>query len=371
MKKLIIFFLFTSSIFISAQNCNVLFSFGAYFEKVIFYNQSTVSNAHYYWNFGDGTSSNFKTPTHIFPGNGKYLVTLYANDTINNCSKYYETWMDITAYSTDSCTPHVDDSIWVYNGNTWFTQKELSLNCNAYGTICLTPNGSGPCFPTHNLYNMPVNCPSGIVYTDNITRLVTLKTTVANFDRSKNYKDCSANFEYSVVSQDNNHQRILYKAMNKNALSYKWIISGFGDAIISYADTISANYYVVDFGWYWRHASVMLTTLGQNGCKDTLIQTVAARSSSVTYVGINEFIKNEIQLKLVPNPVKDKLQLQFEQNKMNIDKITITNALGQILYEIKELKPQQEIDLVFLQSGVYFLTAYSNSAKKVFKVLKE
>jgi len=70
--------------------CSSLFSFAANFETVNFYNQSSLSNAHYFWNFGDGTGSNFRDPIHKFPETGSYMVTLFINDTVSNCSSYCE-----------------------------------------------------------------------------------------------------------------------------------------------------------------------------------------------------------------------------------------------------------------------------------------
>lgn len=66
--------------------CSGLFSFAANFETVNFFNQSTVSNAHYFWNFDDGTGSNLKDPIHKFPETGNFFVTLFAKDTLSNCS---------------------------------------------------------------------------------------------------------------------------------------------------------------------------------------------------------------------------------------------------------------------------------------------
>jgi PKD repeat protein len=80
--------------------CTPLFSFAAYFNTVTFLNQSSVSHAHYFWNFGDGTGSNIANPIHTFPDDGDYLVTLFAEDTVSNCSSYYEYWVDVTKYST-------------------------------------------------------------------------------------------------------------------------------------------------------------------------------------------------------------------------------------------------------------------------------
>lgn len=70
MKKTILLTVFVASSFkIVSGQYNALYSFGAYFETVEFYNQSTVPNAHYFWNFGDGTGSNIHNPIHKFPEN--------------------------------------------------------------------------------------------------------------------------------------------------------------------------------------------------------------------------------------------------------------------------------------------------------------
>ena len=91
-------------------------------------------------------------------------------------------------------------------------------------------------------------------------------------------------------------------------------------------------------------------------------------------VGINELNLNA-SIKLFPNPVKDKLSLQFEST-LKIDVISISNALGQMIYSMNDPQSKQEIDLGFLQSGIYFLTlrqaqGENKTGQKVFKVVKE
>jgi PKD repeat protein len=64
--------------------CSASYSYSGNSDTLTFTNESTVSNAHFYWNFGDGSGSNEFSPTHIFPDDGKYLVTLYGADTLGN-----------------------------------------------------------------------------------------------------------------------------------------------------------------------------------------------------------------------------------------------------------------------------------------------
>ena len=61
---------------------------------------------------------------------------------------------------------------------------------------------------------------------------------------------------------------------------------------------------------------------------------------------------------------------------MNISntKLTITNTLGQVVFTTRELQAKQEIDVSFLDSGVYFVTlrqAQGMRKQKTIKVIKE
>src|SRR5215471_1105517 len=46
-------------------------------NDVTFTNKSTGATS-YKWDFGDGTESTEESPTHTYPGKGKYVPTLYA-----------------------------------------------------------------------------------------------------------------------------------------------------------------------------------------------------------------------------------------------------------------------------------------------------
>ena len=86
-------------------------------------------------------------------------------------------------------------------------------------------------------------------------------------------------------------------------------------------------------------------------------------------VGINEITFNA-SLNFFPNPIKDKLFLHFEST-LKIDKISISNALGQIVHAVNNPQNNQEMDLGFLPGGVYYLKTENKMGQKVFKVLKE
>lgn len=380
MKRLLISFILTQTFGVSAQVCKALFSYGAQFEKVSFYNQSTFSNAHYFWNFGDGTSSNLKNPIHEFPGNGNYLVTMYANDSLTNCSDYYELWLNLTKYSTDPCSPLIYDSIYSNNNNiglNFLEIKDHSANCNSYNQQYFMSSNVG--IGNANTFFIskyfPANYISHVAYWQNImnTQIIGIKTSPFNFDRSKNYHNCSANFEFSVVSEDSTGQTILFKAMNKNALSYKWYFTGFGSPIISNNDTVTIHYGGLPFSsnYYSLAPAIYLYTTGIGGCKDSLIQYVSVRKKAVTIAGIKEIYNSEIQVKLFPNPVVDKLNLEFDFNSIIVKNISIVNSFSQLVYTLPNPNQKTELDLSSFVAGVYFLSIQTLTQNRVFKVMKQ
>ena len=86
-------------------------------------------------------------------------------------------------------------------------------------------------------------------------------------------------------------------------------------------------------------------------------------------VGINE-ITFDASLNFFPNPIKDKLFLHFESS-LKIDKISISNALGQIVHSVNNPQNNQEMDLGFLTEAIYYLKVENKTEQKFFKIVKE
>jgi len=334
MKKIVHFFCALVYAFTASGQCSALFSFGANFETVNFYNQSNVPNAHFFWNFGDGIGSNLKDPIHKYSETGNYMVTLFAKDTVSNCSSFYDFWINVTKFSTDSCQPiSVIDSIILYNNTYYLQLDDNSVNCNNYSM--LLDGGSSQNFQYIWWCNLPwphSRYLSRIRYrkydsTVNqvVDKRMVYKSIPYNYTSSKNYNGCSANFEFKVVSQDANGQRILFTAMNKSASSYAWAITGFGNPIYSSADTIS-HYYSLNIDMFWN---VYLKTTGQTGCRDSLCQTIRTQDRKNTITGINEGLIDKFSLSIYPNPAQDKIVLT---SIVEVEKITLINSLCQEIF---------------------------------------
>lgn len=345
--------------------CTVLFSFAAYFENVTFLNQSTVSNAHYFWNFGDGTGSNFQDPIHKFPETGNYLVTLFAKDTISNCSSYYEYWVNVNKYSSDSCQTNITDSIFFYNTNYYLKIIDNSVNCNGYSSSY----DGGPaqnCSPNnwillgggwhHARFLSRVQYYTWDTINAYVIHREAYKTSPFLYTSSKNYDDCSANFEFSVVSQDTSGQRILFTAMNKTATFYEWEIMGFGNPIVTNNDTIS-KYYPYTSNNFWF---VGLKTTGSTGCNDTLYQSIFVQDVTQTIASLNE-IEDQVQYNVFPNPFTDQTTLSFPSVKDN-STVTLYNTNGQLVKTLNNItNGQASISRDNLPSGLYFFMLTNDS----------
>lgn len=343
--------------------CTTLFSFAAYFETVTFINQSNVSNAHYFWNFGDGTSSHFHTPIHTFPETGNYLVTLFAKDTISNCSSYYEYWVNVTKYSTENCQTSISDSIYSYGSNTYLRIIDNSTNCDSLSSNL--DGGPALNFPPNNSMIItgwhPARFFSRVQYysydtiSGTVLRREAYKTSPYNYSSEKNYDDCSANFEFSVLSEDSTGQIIFFKAMNQTAISYRWTIIGFGSGIQSFNDTTS-KFYPFNPNDMWL---VRLYTTGQSGCKDSLTQQIFVRKNIQTIASINEN-EYKVHYDLFPNPFSDYTTLSFPSVR---DKTTFTlyNTNGQLVNTVDNITGGQlTIHRDNLTTGLYYFMLRTN-----------
>ncbi len=339
--------------------CTSLFSFAAYFETVTFSNQSSVPNAHYFWNFGDGTSSYLQNPTHRFPETGDYLVTLFAEDTISNCSSYYEYWVNVTKYSTDSCQPSVIDSLFASGGAGCLKIIDNSINCNHYHALY----DGGPAYnypPTPiclgDFWNIAFRMICRVQYRDTTGTLKreAYKTSLHNYSSSHNYGDCSANFEFSVVSKNTMGQTILFKAMNKTATYYQWAIMGFGSTISSNNDTIS-QFYPYNEVDIWI---VGLMTKGSTGCSDTIYQNILNRDSILTYAGIKEYSSYN-SLNVYPNPNNGNFVI--ETNSMEKQSMQVYDVNGKIVLS-QTINGKTNIDAGNLSEGVYNVSITGNNS---------
>lgn len=357
MKKITLAAILLSAIAETMQaQCTSLFSYTANFETASFANQSAISNGHFFWNFGDGTGSNLPSPSHRFPENGNYLVTLFAEDTLSGCNTFYETWINVTKYSTNPCQPVITDSIYTTQSGDLLSFIDNSPGCSNY--LADYDGGPGLNFPISwqivlggywQTIPFRMVCRAQYYNANYDLKREAYKTAGHNYSSTKNYDSCSANFEFKVVYQDSIGQKILFKAMNSTAKHYEWYIAGFGNPITSTNDTIS-QFYPFNSNDIWQTGLIIE---GQNGCHDTLYQNILARDTSQAITGISE-PANEAVYTLYPNPFHDKVYLGFPATK-EIAKLFLFNTTGELVrLSTVTTGGQEVIERGDLPAGLYY-----------------
>ena len=71
--------------------------------SVAFTDKSTGSPTSWKWNFGDGTSSTVKSPTHTYSSKGNYTVTLTATNAAGSNTVTKSSYIKVTTASQTGC----------------------------------------------------------------------------------------------------------------------------------------------------------------------------------------------------------------------------------------------------------------------------
>ena len=230
-----------------------------YHNSFTFYNTSTqgvVST--YLWQFGDGTTSVVRSPSHFYTNPGTYIVKLVVTsgtsckDSISRTVNVYP--MPEAGYTMNAvqCLPN--------NNFTFTNTSTLSNGSSTYQWSFGDGRTSTGISPMH-VYTNPGTFTTKLVVVsnhgcrDSIVKTVTL------------YPKAIAGFTVNSASQCFNKNVFTFTNTSSTvgATSYLW---QFGDSITSTAT--SPLHIYTSIGTY----SVMLIATSGNGCKDTLSRTV-------------------------------------------------------------------------------------------------
>jgi hypothetical protein len=139
-----------------------------------------------------------------------------------------------------------------------------------------------------------------------------------------------------------------------NNLLYTWVNTTGTVASGSQLSTL-----VVGVPGYYQ----VLVTDTLNGC------TSSAPISVYACVGLGD--PDPLgSLKIFPNPVKDKLYLEFLGVKHTHLQIKLMNAIGHTIFSSDRFESDQAIDYSTFEDGIYFLSVENESAQKIFRIVK-
>jgi hypothetical protein len=76
-------------------------------------------------------------------------------------------------------------------------------------------------------------------------------------------------------------------------------------------------------------------------------------------------------INVFPNPVTNKLNVEFNFVVPEVSNLLIYNYQGEVVYRLDKIQQKQEIDFSYLSHGIYLLKIYGISLQQVIKIVKE
>lgn len=167
---------------------------------------------------------------------------------------------------------------------------------------------------------------------DGFTILLPLPTELIKFDVTANYENPSVKIDWSTASELENDYFVIEKSRDM-------ILWTAVDKIDGKGTTNNPNdYTVTDFSPYTSTSYYRLVQVDFNGLKRY------SETKSVT------FSSSKDRLIVFPNPSDGKVQIEMNEE---FDKLTITDAIGRMLYEGSDLSTNHEFS-----KGTYFIQVY-------------
>lgn len=106
-----------------------------------------------------------------------------------------------------------------------------------------------------------------------------------------------------------------------------------------------------------------VTAVGANGCSKTQVFSQAVDEC----LGIVQSAAGSRELAVYPNPTNGIINIELETEK----EVSITNAIGQVVYSSKLCLGRQSLDIGDLPKGIYILQARNALGSQAFKIIKE
>lgn len=344
--------------------------------NVFFVDLSMGNITSWLWNFGDGTASNERNPSHVFPSLGEYQVSLtittdsscsstitypiylYDNTGLPACYAYY--WFEqdpndlMTLSFMDFSAPGVDSWYWNFGDGQTSTEQSPTITYaepGVYLTSLTVEDAEANCTNTYTM----------LVWAD----------TLAYYSGT-----CQALFIPQVSGLEVSFHDLSFPF---GALSYAW---DFGDG-----NTSSEQYPVHQYvqpGTY----TTTLTTTNTDGCTSTFSVTInlmngqfwgnSAPSALVLLANSAEAQQAaEDQYSFYPNPAGETVFLAWEKKSQQSGpaKLSLQNMAGQLAWEseiiLNQGKHQLQIPLANLPNGMYVLKIADGDHLHALKLVKE
>ncbi|CAG5084940.1 T9SS type A sorting domain-containing protein [Parvicella tangerina] len=365
---------YCDSIMVSGLAVTCDASFTSYPDSTgsVYFQSSQMGTGYsYYWDFGDGNTSNSADPMHTYSSNGTYTVCL----TVWNSSNCADTVCNNITITTAGSNPggNCDASAMLVDssGYLYGIPDTYSANYNYYWDFG-DGTSSSQVYPWHQ-YNAPGT--------------YTVCLTVVDSTMGCSDTQC---YSYTVVSpvscnadfylfQDSLNAGVYYawNMSTGNNLSYYW---DFGDG-----NTSTQTYPIHTYTTIGNY-QLCLTVTDGSSCTSTYCDTInVVVKANGTVLGVSpagqfaavEDIDVVEEAKLYPNPNNGQFNLSIDLSQNGAFKISVLNYVGQVIESnsIQLTTGQNVLDMNIEQhpKGVYIVNIQDEAtgSSRNIKLIKE
>jgi len=349
-------------------------------------------------NFGACNGSASATPS--LAGGAPYTFLWSTGQTTSSISNlcagnYQVTVTDIHGYGVTSTTQIYQPSDSAFVDPSFVlttTATNVTVNGTCDGTATVTATGGTPPYTyswsngststsisglCSNVYYITVNDNAGqstssVVYISEPSIVITnpVVTTPVDTLSAPPLDTCIVNYSLAIDSAFITS----YTVIDSTGLQVTWTLfqNGTTATVVTQVPYVTAgiNYIVL--------------TLNCSGYSRELHSTIVKDAINVDYnligagvitTGINSnVLNNKIELLAYPNPIKNKLTVDFMLSEKSNGSITLLNSLGQVAYVLNQAfeKGENKLNLPTenLNAGVYFLQITLNKQTTICKLIK-
>lgn len=344
--------------------CTANFTTTSFNDSVVFTNTSNNPAARYYWNFGDGDGSYDTNPTHLFPDDGNFIVTLYLRDTVNGCTDAFDATLQVTKPDTFPC--FLDGSYLITNAgqttflttvnNTVICPPFTYVDCDAGPGIngawsVIIDDAFGEGLWLSRMQTIDTNDASYVILGE------FYQTAPLRYTSAENYEDCSANFEV-VIDYQMAGANVQLKAMNRNASTYAWSLSGFGNPVTASTADFNYSYPYTAFEKAFPWVVTLTTNDVANNCMDTVTQQILVRNPNYQpLVGLESSFSTPISLLAHPNPAAQECWIETPATALAPVSVRVYDSGGRLVESFEQRAYKRSLQVGDWPEGLYIVEA--------------
>ncbi len=373
-------------------NCSAVFSYQNATAGTYFSAGANTNNQYYFWDFGDGSTSNQQNPVHFYSAVDTYYVCLTVVDVANSCTTTHCDYV----YSGTNTNPNnvFDLQGLAYSDSSSGTWSEALIYLISYDSLTQTLSVVDTQttqygyfifrgVPAGNYLLKAALVPSAPAYNDFLPTYY--QSVLFWYDAATISVPTGPNNFYSIYMVPGNNPGgpgfiggNVSQGANKQAgdpiEGVQVMLLNTDDSPVQYTYTAADGSFSFDdvaYGTYQIYAEVLnkptfppIVTI--SAAKEMVDGVAIVVESEGVYTSLAEVELTYIeQTKFYPNPVASTATLSFNAKEAGSVTLQVINMLGQVVAEQEmEVLPGNQfatVDMASEQAGVYFLSISFNN----------